>query len=1173
MKPSCLERNRLALGVILLSSLSALADDAAILSSPTDVRDLLRDAQAARLPSPNVVTQDLGAAVVEPADASASAWFSAVGEGAALAFEDPATSDTVLTNPATGGAARLAPEPGYDPDWALLAAGYDPDENADLLPFYDPSLVVLSLSLLPADAPAGGSAAAAAAPEPLPGESAGLFATFHLVGDWLDEMPDFDALPVDLATTVPALDFPLVQSHWSVADARFRDFFAARFTGVLLVPVSGDYTFTLHSDDGADLWLDGAPVLSDPPRHVWRSRAATVTLAAGRHPIRVGYFDGNGTAGLRLDWTRPDGVTETIPPSAFCHAEPSLPPGVRLAAPSSGFYYVGNEIELSATAWDFADAVAAVDFHAGTSLVATATSAPYAAAFLATEPGALALSAIARSASGAVSAPSVRTVEIRPCAPGYEAGLAATYFDLPAKPNAQPDLSGLAPCQTRIEQEILHPEASVWPDVPASSNHLFAARYDGFVFVPWTGDWTFALESDEGSVLYVDGALALDHGGLHSRRSKFATLRLAYGFHAIRVEYFDQGGVASLRFDWRGPDGRVAIVPRQSLFRRIGETDADHDGAEDWWETEFGFDPLDPSDAALDPDSDGLSNLAEFLAGTNPLLADSDGDGIPDAWEVARGLNPCLASDAFADPDGDGLLTLSEYRAGTDPLLVDTDGDGVTDAIEVLSLHSDPLVADLDGSFETVSSVSGNMFASATGSWMFAPGGAPALLGRAGTLSYPSALSVSRPRPVRLVVRGTDIDPASVEMECLVDGIRIQQSGFVRGESGNDDAYFDVGSVAAGVHDVFLRLHNGKTGRRPAIGSIALLAANGPDMDNDGVPDWESARAAFSAVSVSGSVSSKVSPYCLRGTAPSAGSVSMAPALPVKPLPSHGWWTTVPLDPTVPVSVSVSFEPGVSPSHVSVSWEPFDVLSDDGLSLRAGDSLLLRSSEKDSVAVSIPGVTNVVLAPGSVVPVRFASSGTFHATVEAPGTNRSIVFAVADVRLGATVPAWKGKHNKLWLAGDFTADAIVVSEDDLVPSSLTSVAGGVEAAVAVPAFEGERAVSVELPDGRILDSAPVVGFEAYHVGDCVYHVVERLPDGTDVCEVRLRSFGLPAEAELVVSAYNAGVVFENGGSSIRFSSADFDENGELTYRFYTPVETTNPCQFLSVWVSTHRIAE
>ena len=126
MKNIRIERPFLAFGATLLASLVALADDAAILSSPTDVRDLLRDAQAARLPSPNVVTQDLGAAVVEPADASASAWFSAVGEGAAFAFEDPTTSDTVLTNPATGGASRLAAEPDYDPNGLFLQPAYDP---------------------------------------------------------------------------------------------------------------------------------------------------------------------------------------------------------------------------------------------------------------------------------------------------------------------------------------------------------------------------------------------------------------------------------------------------------------------------------------------------------------------------------------------------------------------------------------------------------------------------------------------------------------------------------------------------------------------------------------------------------------------------------------------------------------------------------------------------------------------------------------------------------------------------------------------------------------------------------------------------------------------------------------------------------------------------------------
>ena len=40
---------------------------------------------------------------------------------------------------------------------------------------------------------------------------------------------------------------------------------------------------------------------------------------------------------------------------------------------------------------------------------------------------------------------------------------------------------------------------------------------------------------------------------------------------------------------------------------------------------------------------------------------------MPDAWEILYGLNPFDPSDAGADPDGDGLNNLQEYRAGTDP--------------------------------------------------------------------------------------------------------------------------------------------------------------------------------------------------------------------------------------------------------------------------------------------------------------------------------------------------------------------------------------------------------------------------------------------------------------------------------------------------------------------------
>ena len=154
-----------------------------------------------------------------------------------------------------------------------------------------------------------------------------------------------------------------------------------------------------------------------------------------------------------------------------------------------------------------------------------------------------------------------------------------------------------------------------------------------------------------------------------------------------------------------------------TLDSNLPTQDSDNDGMPDWWEIDYGLDPFDAADAALDFDMDGhdrnrnglieedeyFTNLMEFemrsILGnsTDPTNSDSDGDGMPDGWENYYNLNPISDIDADEDNDNDGydadgndiinsdemFTNLEEYQAGTSPWVNDTDADWMTDGWEI----------------------------------------------------------------------------------------------------------------------------------------------------------------------------------------------------------------------------------------------------------------------------------------------------------------------------------------------------------------------------------------------------------------------------------------------------------------------------------------------------------
>lgn len=367
--------------------------------------------------------------------------------------------------------------------------------------------------------------------------------------------------------------------------ANIGDNYGSRVRGYICVPLTGNYTFWIASDDTGELWLstDDQPankrriayVAGWTARREWdkysTQRSGAISLVAGRrYYIEALLKEAKGGDHLAVGWQLPGGTLERpIPGDRLIKIESSAnnPPIVNITNPDDGQSFTAPaSISITATASDSDGSISKVEFYDGSTKIGEDATSPYSFTWNNVAAGNYSLIAKASDNSGA-SASDVVDITVSGDSGGESCASTGTI-----QVETWTGISGLDVGSIPVDS----PPSSVTDltifETPRNIGDNYGSRVRGYVCVPVSGNYTFFIASDDRSELWLStdespgnkSRIAYVSGWTNSRQwDKYTSQRSgAISLTAGRMYYIEAllkeaSGGDHLAVGWQLPGGAL----------------------------------------------------------------------------------------------------------------------------------------------------------------------------------------------------------------------------------------------------------------------------------------------------------------------------------------------------------------------------------------------------------------------------------------------------------------------------------------------------------------------------------------------------------------------------------------------------------------------------------------